>query len=337
MKFWKIWEKFSVLIISVILILVFSVITRDILKLNNIINLLIQSSVLAIAGAGMTLAITSGGFDLSVGSILALTTCIMGKLIPEYGVFYSSLIAIGVGALCGFLNGIIITKVKIPAFVTTLATMIIIQGIALIYTKGEFIPLFGHAEAKVFSSGKILNIPVPILLMLFVNGFIYIIYRFTSIGVYIRGIGSNNTAARISGINVDQIIILVFIFTAVTSVFSGFIVTSQLLTGAAVYGGTFALEVITVTILGGTSLSGGKGYVWGTLMAAIMIGIIKSGLTLLGFSGWIQQFVIGIVLLVSLAVGGIRSILAERIVTSSILLETPENIADQKSNIKGSR
>jgi len=108
------------------------------------------------------------------------------------------------------------------------------------------------------------------------------------------------------------VIIIVFIFTAVTASLSGIITVSQLLTGAAVYGGTFALEVITVTILGGTSLSGGKGYLWGTLMASIMIGIIKSGLNLMGFSGWVQKFAIGLVLLIALSIGGIRTIVAER-------------------------
>lgn len=312
MRIGKALDRFGIVIFTVVLFAIFSVVTTDILKLSNIVNLLIQSSVVAIAGAGMTLAITSGGFDLSVGSVLALTTCVMAKMIPTYGVFVTSLIAMGVGMFCGLVNGLIITKIKIQTFVATLATMIIIQGVALIYTRGEFVPLFKYPEAKVFSSGSVLGLPVPILMVVGVYALISVIYRFTPLGVRIRGIGSNEDAARVSGVRVDRVIIAVFILTAATATLSGMIVTSQLLTGAAVYGGTFALEVITVAILGGTSLSGGKGYVWGTLVAALMIGVIKSGLNLLGFSGYVQNFVVGTILLLSLSIGGVRSILAER-------------------------
>ena len=316
MKIWRLWDRYGIIFLSLIILGFFAISTTEILKFSNIINILIQSSIVAIAGAGMTFAITTGGFDLSVGSVLALTTCVMGRLIPIYGVATTTLISIIVAMVIGFLNGIIITKLKIQTFVATLATLIIIQGIALIYTRGEFVPLFAYTETKVFSSGVILGIPVPIVMTVLVYGLLYMIYKFTPLGVYIRGIGSNESAARFSGIAVDRVIIIVFILTAVTASLSGIITVSQLLTGAAVYGGTFPLEVITVTILGGTSLSGGKGYLWGTLMASIMIGIIKSGLNLMGFSGWVQKFAIGLILLIALSIGGIRTIMAEKAANS---------------------
>jgi len=316
MKIWRLWDRYGIIFLSLIILGFFAISTTEILKFSNIINILIQSSIVAIAGAGMTLAITTGGFDLSVGSVLALTTCVMGRLIPVYGVATTTLISIIVAIVIGFLNGIIITKLKIQTFVATLATLIIIQGVALIYTRGEFVPLFAYTETKVFSSGVMLGIPVPIVMTVLVYGLLYMIYKFTPLGVYIRGIGSNESAARFSGIAVDRVIIIVFILTAVTASLSGIITVSQLLTGAAVYGGTFPLEVITVTILGGTSLSGGKGYLWGTLMASIMIGIIKSGLNLMGFSGWVQKFAIGLILLIALSIGGIRTIMAEKAANS---------------------
>lgn len=317
MRLLNIWDRFGIIILTGIIFIIFSLLTSNILKPANLINLLIQSSVIAIAGAGMTLAITVGGFDLSIGSILALTTCIMAKLVPIYGLIITTIIAIIISIFCGLLNGLLITKIKIQTFVATLATMIIFQGIALIYTEGRFIPLFDFPEIKIFTVGRLLGIPIPLIILVITYILIYFIYKFTPLGIYIRGIGSNKYAATTSGIPVDTIIIIVFILTALTSAISGIIVTSQLLTGGAVYGTNFALEVITITILGGTSLSGGKGFIWGTLMAAIMIGTLQNGLNLLGFSQWIQQFIEGIVLLIALSIGGTRVIITSKTLNNS--------------------
>lgn len=296
----------GIIIMALLTLMIFAILTPTILTPANIINLLAQTSLVAIAAAGMTFAITGGGFDLSIGSIQALTTCILGKNIPEFGLWGGLGIAILVGAVLGAINGLIITKFKIQTFVATLATMIIYRGLALIYTQGRDTFLFSHLSIKVFSSGELFFIPVPILLMLMVYIFSYIMYKYTPFGLYVRSIGSNETASRISGIKVDTTIIWIFVMTAVTTVLSGTILSSQLLTGNGRLGTTFALEVITATILGGTSLSGGRGNIWGTLVAAIMLAMIKNGLNLLGVSDFYQRLATGIILILALSISGIR-------------------------------
>jgi ribose transport system permease protein len=306
MKFWNFWDKMGIIVMSAVTLLIFAILTPTILSVANIINLLAQTSMVAIAAAGMTFAITGGGFDLSIGSILAITTCILGKTIPVTGLWGALGIAIVVGAILGAINGLIITKFKIQTFVATLATMIIYRGLALIYTQGRDASLFSFLSIKVFSGGDLFFIPVPILMMAIVFSLCYILYKFTPFGLYVRSIGSNEVASRISGIKVDMTIIWIFVMTAVTTVLSGTILTSQLLTGNGRLGSTFALEVITATILGGTSLTGGRGNVWGTLMAAIMLAIIKNGLNLLGVPDFYQRLATGIILILALSISGIR-------------------------------
>jgi ribose transport system permease protein len=306
MKFWNLWDKYGTLGLTFIIFIIFAGLSPGILKPINIINLLNQSSVIAIAAAGMTLAITVGGFDLSVGSILALTTVVVGKMVPIYGIAIAITIAIIVAVFCGLINGFLITKVKIQTFVATLATMIIFQGIALIWSDARIVSILKFPDVKIFTIGRLLGIPIPIIMIAVAYALIYLIYKFTRLGVYIRGIGSNIYSARVSGIAVDAVIIAVFIITAVTAALSGIITVSQLLIGNATYGATFALEVITVTILGGTSLVGGKGSLWGTLIAALMIGLMKNGLNFLNVSSYIQNIFIGALLLISLSIGSLK-------------------------------
>lgn len=312
MKFWNLWDKAGIYVLTFITFLVFAVLNQNILTSANITNILVQSSMVAIAAAGMTFAITAGGFDLSVGSTLAITTCILGKTIPQLGLWPAVLLALVVGVLLGSFNGIIITKFKIQTFVATLATMVIYRGISLIYTNGRDATLMNYREIKVFSGGEILSVPVPIIMIALVFILAFILYKYTPFGVFVRSIGSNETAARISGIKVDRVMIGVFVITAVTATFSGIIQTSQLLTGNGRMGKGFELDVITATILGGTSLSGGKGNIWGALSGAIMLAIIKNGLNLVGVSENYQKLVTGLVLILALSISGIKEILSKQ-------------------------
>ena len=314
MKFWNLWEKIGIFVITFITLIVFAVLTPSVLSKANIINLLSQSSLIAIAGMGMTFAVTGGGFDLSIGSLLALITCVLGKTVPEFGLWGGFAIALVVGIILGAFNGLIITKFKIQTFVATLATMTIYRGVSLVYTQGRDATLFGsgYQSIKIFSGGELFHIPMPVILMFLVYLTGYILYKYTSFGVYVRSIGSNKGASEISGIQVDRTIILIFIMTAVTTVFSGAILTSQLLVGTSRYGTTFALEVITAVILGGTSLAGGRGNLWGTLMAAIVLTLMKNGLNLLGVNVFYQWLATGLFLILALSISGIRELVREK-------------------------
>jgi len=306
MKFWNLWDKAGIYIISIITLLIFAILTPNILTITNITNLLVQVSMVAIAAAGMTFAITSGSFDLSIGSTLSLTTCVLAINIPRFGLFLSVVLALFVGVILGLINGIIITKFKVQTFVATLATMIIYRGLSSIYTHGQDATLINYRQIKMFSSGEILFIPVPIIITVFVYILFYLIFKYSLFSLSVRSIGSNEKIARMIGLNVDRTIIYIFIMTAVTAVFAGIIQTSELLTGNGKFGVGFELEVITATILGGTRLSGGKGNLGGTLCAAIMLGIIKNGLNLLGVTDNYQRLITGIILVLALSTSGVR-------------------------------
>jgi ribose transport system permease protein len=308
----RIWERYFIYLVAGITLAVFALLTPDIVTGANIVNVLTNAATVAIAAAGMTFAITGGGFDLSIGSVLALTTCILGKLVPSLGAWGAVAIALLVGGVLGAVNGLIITKLRIQTFVATLSTMIVYRGLALIYTGGRDATLYANLDVKYFTAGELLGIPFPIVLTALVFLLAHVVYRWTPFGVRVRGIGSNITAAQVSGIPVDGTLISIFVITSMTTVLSGALLTSQLLTGNGRVGLGFELEVITATILGGTSLSGGRGNVWGTLVAALLLTIIANGLNLLGLADPYQRLAKGLIFIVALALDSLSRLVRGR-------------------------
>jgi ribose transport system permease protein len=304
--------KWFIFVLCALIFIFFSVISPAVCTVDNIRNILVDTSITAIAGAGMTFAITLGGFDLSVGSVLALSTCVIAKLVPITGILGAITGAFGIAALVGLVNGLIITKLKVQTFVATLATQIIIQGIALIYTKGVSVSILRYTDMKVFSAARVLGIPLPVLITVLVYIICAFLYQERKFGIYLRAAGSNEKGARLSAIPVTKITIVVFIITAITAAVSGLITVSQILTGGAVYGSDFALSAITVVVLGGTSLKGGSGFLAGTLIASIMISVIENGLTILGYSSDTQRLIIGLILIASLTIRTFMAPLASK-------------------------
>jgi len=312
--FWFYWDRFGILVILLVVLCIFSILTPSILGVNNLLTVLSRSAIVGIAAMGMTFAICSGGFDLSVGSIVGLSTCIWASALPAIGIVPATLLTLAVGAGCGALNGLAITKLKIVTFVATLSMSMIFRGVALVYTNGskQMISRELNPEAKFFSEnytvfGQQIQL-VPLLMMIVVFALGYFLYRKTRFGVYARSIGSSDTSSRTSGIPVDRTLIIVFMLTGVTASTSSLIFSSQLMQGAATLGLGFELEVITATILGGTSLAGGKGNIWGSMVAAILLALIRNGLNILGLSDEYQRLAIGIILLLTLAINGIQVI-----------------------------
>jgi len=315
--FWFYWERFGILAILFLTLILFSILTPIILTPSNLVIVLARSAIVAIPAMGMTYAICSGGFDLSVGAIVGLSTCVWAANLPVIGLVPATLLTLTVGALCGLLNGLAIAKLKVQTFVATLAMSMIFRGVALVYTDGskQMISRSDNIEAKIFSQNyQIAGLQVqlaPLLLMFAVFTVGYLIYRYTRFGVYTRSIGSNELSARTSGIPVDRTIIFVFMLTGVTASISSLITASQLMQGAATLGTGFELEVITATILGGTSLAGGKGNIWGSMIAAIMLAFTRNGLNILGLSEEYQRLAIGVILLLALAISGIQILMKE--------------------------
>lgn len=315
--FWSFWEQFGIFIILGVTLAVFAVLKPQTLAATNLLTVLSRSAIIGIASCGMTFAICSGGFDLSIGSILGLSTCVFAANLPLIGLIPATLLTILVGAICGVLNGLAITKLKIQTFVATLAMGMIFKGVALLYTQGtkQMINRTSNPEAKIFSQNvdvlgqQVQLMPLLMMVLIFLIG--YLIYRYTRYGVFVRSIGSNEGAARTSGIPVDRTLIIVFVVTGVTAALSALIRASQLMQGAAVLGDGFELDVITATILGGTSLAGGKGNIWGSLIGAILLALIRNGLNMLGLSDEFQRLAIGLILLGALAISGIQELRKE--------------------------
>ena len=285
---------------------------RDrIVSVSNLTTVLSRSATTGIAAAGMTFAICAGGFDLSVGSILSLVTCVVAMNIASIGMWPSILLALLVGVLCGVVNGLIITKLHIQTFVATLATQLAFKGAALVYSNGKRVLMSKNKEIKIFSTSSVLGIPVQVILVVAVFVIAYLVYRHTRFGVKTRAIGSNEAAARASGINVDRTLIAVFVVTGLTAACAGVLQSSRLATGSAIIGDGFELDVITSVILGGTALSGGKGNIWGSFIGALLLSLIRSGLNILGVDEAFQKLAIAVVLLFALSISGIKIITQE--------------------------
>jgi len=315
MMFWKIWEKAGIYILTVIVFLIFwGLIGPSFVTMFNLSNVLLQVAVIAIGGTGMVFAITSGGFDLSTGSTLTLSTMVVAMALKFWGfsVPMAILLAFAVGALCGTMNGLIITRLKIPTFVATLATMLIIRGAAFIINNGRQVIFNEFMELRLLTSTRILGFSAASWAMLVIVLLGFLLYKYTRFGVYTRSLGSNEAALRISGANVNNTIMLVFIFTSLTAVMAAVIQTSQTLKGSATSGEAFAMDCITATILGGTTLGGGKGNVPGMLFAALILGFVSNGLNILNVPYYYQYMATGVILIFALLMGGIKEMVRER-------------------------
>jgi ribose transport system permease protein len=311
-QFWKIWEKFGLFIVILIGIVGLSLSSPNFATLTNFKNFINQAAVVAIAGAGMTLAITSGGFDLSVGSVFALAACFGARILLDGSVTQSIFVSLAIGAGIGLLNGLIITKLKVPTFIATLAMMTIVRGAALIYTKGRDINIITEpakeAAYKFFGGGYIFSLPVPMVLMAAVFVIVYIILNHTAFGRHICAVGSNEQAAIYSGLNADKIKIAVFAIVGLTTAIAAVIQTSQLMgVNSGTSGLGFELQVIAVVVLGGTSLRGGRAKLFGTMAGAILVAIANNGLNLHNTPIFYQYLVFGIILLLAVSIDGLKS------------------------------
>ncbi|MTI67352.1 MAG: ribose ABC transporter permease [Firmicutes bacterium] len=292
---------------SVIGLIVFSAIIAIInprfLYTSNILNVLRQTSINSIIAAGMTFVILTGGIDLSVGSTLALSGAIAASLIAlGMNAFLVIIIAILVGALIGAFNGVVISKGKVQPFIATLAAMTLVRGYTLVYTDGKPISTGYEQNAEIFSkigAGYFLGIPIPIYIMAAVFIIAYYILKHTRLGRYVYALGGNEDATKLSGINTDKIKIYVYAISGALAALSGLIITSRLSSAQPQAGSGYELDAIAAVVLGGTSLAGGVGSVLGTIIGALIIGILNNALNLMDVSSYYQLLAKGLVILIA--------------------------------------
>lgn len=298
----KIWNSYSIGVVVIVVGIVLGVLTPRFMSVDNLLNVMTNASLVAIVGLGMTLAIASGNFDLSVGSTAAFAGCISFSLVPSIGVPASIAAGLAAGAIVGFINGLIITELRVPAFIATLGMMTIIRGAALIYTDGKDLYLFGQTEYKILSGEYFFDIPTPILLAVSIVLLLGFVVSQTRFGRHILAMGSNLPAAQRSGIPTSRVLWTIFSIVGATAALSGMILSSQVLTANGRLATGLELSAIAVVVLGGTALSGGQATMVGTLFGALLISMINNGLNLLNVPIFYQELTVGVLMLGALAV-----------------------------------
>lgn len=278
-------EKIIPFIGLILLVIIISVLNSAFLEPSNLFNLLRQVSINGLIAFGMTFVILTGGIDLSVGSTLALSSALIAILMVS-GV--DSMIALLVGcifgAILGAINGLLITLGKMAPFIATLATMTVFRGLTLVITDGNPITnLNGSYAFQLFGRGYFLGIPVPAVTMFITFIILYIILHKTIFGRQTYAMGGNEKAAFISGIKVNKLKIMIYSLAGLMSAMAGAILTSRLNSAQPTAGMSYELDAIAAVVLGGTSLTGGKGRILGTLIGVLIIGVLNNGLNLLGF------------------------------------------------------
>lgn len=299
-RFINILGEFKAGIGLLVLVIVLSFASDYFLTVNNLLNVLRQVSIIGIVAYGMTFVILSGGIDLSVGSVLALSSAITaGVMSSTHSIAFAILAGLATGALLGTFTGFLVSKAKMPAFIVTLAMMSIGRGLTLIYTGGRpisegFTDLFNY-----IGGGYVGPIPFPVILLLVLLGIGYLVLNNTPYGRYVYALGGNEDATRLSGINTDKIKMTVYTISGITAAVSGIVLASRLGSAQPQAGLGYELDAIATVVLGGTSLAGGSGGIVGTLMGALIIGVLNNGMTLLGVSSFFQQVVKGLVILLA--------------------------------------
>lgn len=296
----------SILIALVILIMFFSIMSDRFFTGSNALNVLRQISTNAIIAFGMTFVLLIGGIDLSVGSILAASNCIsIGLMAQGMPIWLGILVGLLIGAVLGFVNGVIIAKGKIPPFITTLAMMTIARGVAYVYTGGRPIR-FDNEFFKSIGNGRVFNVPIPIIIMLICFIICVYILNNTRFGIRIYGVGGNRESAVYSGINVERIEMSVYVISGVLSAISGVILGARMNSAQPIAGEGAELDAIAAVVLGGTSLSGGIGTIGGTIIGALLIGVLNTGLNLIQVPFYWQQILKGIIIILAVFIDSVK-------------------------------
>ena len=286
-------------IVGVVILMAFviSMMSPYFFTVGNLSNLLKQVAIIAILAGGQTVVILSGGIDLSIGSILALSAVVVGFLIEHgYSPVVATLAGVATGTLCGYINGLVITKGRIAPFIATLGMMGVARGLSLVITKGVsymvLVPFFDF-----IGNGTVLGLPVPIVIVLVVFAALYVLLRRTVFGRHVYAIGGNEQVSRLEGIRVDRQKVLIYTLSGFLAAIAALIMIGRLASTPPHVAKGAELEAIAAVIIGGTSFTGGVGGVELTLVGALIMAMITNALNILGISSFWQQVFIGVVII----------------------------------------
>ena len=307
--------KYSALIFLIVLIAVFTLLEPRFLHPLNQLNVLRQVSISGLIAIGMTFVILTAGIDLSVGSLVALTGLVgayvaKGGLADRFAVgasvdagnpaLFAMAAAIAVGVAAGGLQGLVITRLKVPPFVVTLGGLTAFRGAALLFSEGG--PISGFDKSYTWwGQGRIGIIPIPVIIFAAAAIIAHVVLKYTRFGMHIYATGSNPAAADLNGVNTRRVILSVYVIVGFFCGLASFLLSARLSSAEAVAGLGLELDVIAAVVIGGTSLFGGVGSIFGTVCGALLIGVLRNGLVLLNVSSFVQQILIGIILVSAVA------------------------------------
>lgn len=293
-------------LILLLAIILLSSLSPYFLTWANIRNILDQSTLLVIMGVGMTFVICTAGIDLSVGAVVALSgVCMAVALHSNISVEIAILLGLAAGTVVGIFNGLIISVFNINPFIVTLGTMSVTRGIALIITTG--IPIYGFGTAFTWwGSGHIGPVNPPMLIALGVAMLGAIILNFTKLGSYALALGANEEALHRSGVNTKKYKVIIYGICGLTAALAGLVVTARLNTAEPLAGYMFELDAIAAVVLGGTDMKGGRGSISGTVIACLLLGVLRNGLTIMSIPSYYQQLAIGLIILIAVISSELR-------------------------------
>lgn len=301
---WLNWQRIAEYVIVVAIIIeacVFAVVAPQFFSVPNLVNVALSIAITGIMAVGMTCVILTGGIDLSVGSVAALAGVVAAMIAARGGssaVLGGGLVAICIGLAVGFFNGAMVAQFRVPPFVTTLAMLTICRGLAYVITGGRS---FADLPASFMFIGRarLLGVPVPVLVMFAVFAVGWFVLTRMTFGRYVYALGGNREATFLAGINTKRVLLLTYVLNGLLVGLAGWVLSSRLGAGVPNAGLQYELDVIAAVVVGGTSLTGGRGSVIGTFWGAVFIGVLNNGLNLAGVDPYIQKIALGVVLLLA--------------------------------------
>lgn len=296
----RFFSKYGIYFALVLLIAVLAIISPPFFTAYNLIDILRQISVIGILAVGQTFVIITAGIDLSIGSIVALSAVMAASFAHpgQYPLILPLLVGMGAGLVLGAINGVLIAKSRLAPFIVTLGMMTAARGMALVYTSGR--PVFNLSNAYDFiGTGYLARIPLPVVIFAFVVLIGIFILHYTRFGRYVYAVGGNELAAKVSGINTERILIAVYILQGVLAGVAGIVLSSRVMSASPSLGEGYELDAIAAAVIGGTSLMGGIGTISGTVVGALIIGVMNNGLDMLNVSSYWQLIVKGAIIVLA--------------------------------------
>jgi len=293
------WGKYYIVITFGVMVIISSIISENFFSQENISNVLKQSSVPGIVSLGQLVVILTGGIDLGVGSVVAITGVLAVGLQRHMPLSLALITTLAIGIFTGVFNGVLIAKRNVPPFITTLGMMVVARGLTYVYTDGGPIQITYKEAYQVFGRNSIGPVPNIVIIWIVLSLLTAVMIRKTTFGRTIVSLGSNKNAVYLSGINIDLHLIAVYVFSGLMCAITGIVLTSRLTIATPLMGSLMELDAIAAVVIGGASLSGGRGTVWGTMIGVLTLGLISNILNLMGVSAFYQDIFRGSIILLA--------------------------------------